>query len=121
MHLFVYGTLRSRYTNQYARRLAANATLLGEARVHGRLYDLGDYPGMLLSAAPDEWVVGELYELRDAALLTGLDAYEGDDFRRVSTTAMLGGGREVETCIYEYAGSPAESQRICSGDFTGPR
>ncbi|CAM2993926.1 gamma-glutamylcyclotransferase family protein [Rariglobus hedericola] len=73
--LFVYGTLKRGCKNHHH---IAGQTYLGEARTAGgyRLYDLGDYPGMV--AAPDDrdGVTGELWEVDDRAL-THLDDFEG--------------------------------------------
>ena len=45
-HLFVYGTLRRGSGHPMSRFLAARARLLAGARVPGRLYDLGGFPGL---------------------------------------------------------------------------
>ena len=48
LNLFVYGTLRDDPAHDMFHVLAANAELIGEATVAGRLYDLGEYPGLVL-------------------------------------------------------------------------
>jgi gamma-glutamylcyclotransferase (GGCT)/AIG2-like uncharacterized protein YtfP len=108
VHLFVYGTLRSGSDNPHARRLAANATLLGVARVRGRLYPVGIHKAIHLSSTADEWVTGELWELREPAILSELDLYEGAEYRRVLTFAHLNDGRQIETWIYELSAPPRE-------------
>ena len=114
-HLFVYGTLRSAFANRYARELSRKATLKGIARVRGRLYDLGDYPG--LRAAGDGWVTGELYELRDTAILDELDHYEGPEFRRQAGDAVTRSGAVTRAWVYEYSGPVWEDRLIASGDY----
>lgn len=70
--LFVYGTLRIGGSNDI-RRFGACSRLLGPARVRGRLYDLGDYPGLVLGGSG--WVSGELHAI-GAAIEPALDELE---------------------------------------------
>ena len=60
--LFVYGTLRRQSPHPMARYLARHARYVGTARVAGRLYDLGPYPGMLPAAEADDFVHGDLFD-----------------------------------------------------------
>ena len=117
--LFVYGTLRRGYTNRYARLLDRSAQYLGTARIQGRLYDLGRYPGVHLQGGADEWVTGDLFRLRNAeAVLAELDEYEGSAFERVSTMAVLSAADRVRCWVYEYKLGVAEDRRILSGDYS---
>ncbi len=124
--LFVYGTLRSGFTNHFARLLAAQAQLLGLARIEGRLYRIGHYPGAIASADSGEWVAGELYRMHDpAATLAVLDRYEGcgpDDappheFTRAQVPAILASGESLSAWFYAYNRPLMEDRRIPSGDF----
>ncbi len=54
--------------------LDTGGEFLGPAQIEGKLYDLGDYPGLL---AGDGRVEGMLYRLDDVSLLPALDAFEG--------------------------------------------
>jgi gamma-glutamylcyclotransferase (GGCT)/AIG2-like uncharacterized protein YtfP len=76
--VFVYGTLRAGEINDIgeaaARHDIAEPTLLGTATVRGRLFDFGQYPGLV----PDEAgtpVQGDVYEI-DPALIAVLDEIE---------------------------------------------
>ena len=82
--LFVYGTLRSDIA---AGDILASAERLTEATVEGTLYDLGDYPALMLYGGTP--VHGEVWRC-PLELLARLDEYEGTDrglFRRVAVTA----------------------------------
>lgn len=116
--LFVYGTLRSVFQNEFARLLAEGENLLGGGRVHGRLYDIGRYPGLVLSSAAEEWAVGEVYRLRDAdRTLAILDRYEGADFTRVSGDVLLDTGEPSPAWVYVYNRPVDEQRRILSGNY----
>jgi len=108
--LFVYGTLRSEFDNEYARLLRSEAEFAGKATVRGSIYRVKFFPAY--REEPDGEVHGEVYRLRDAATLAELDEYEGQDFERVKVETSRG-----EAWIYRYCGAPAAEARIASGDF----
>ena len=117
--LFIYGTL---HPDRAPAAIAPTARLLkpfggpgaNRATLQARLYNLGAYPGVLLSDDPSEAVVGELFELpigsQGTAILALLDAYE--DFRitdptnslflRQRTVATLADGATQECWVYTY-------------------
>ncbi|ABA87441.1 GGCT-like domain protein [Syntrophotalea carbinolica DSM 2380] len=73
--LFVYGTLQQH--GGAHELLAGQASLLGPARLQGRLYQVGHYPGAVLSTCPEDRVRGELFRMRHPeVLLARLDVYE---------------------------------------------
>lgn len=128
-HLFVYGTLRRAGGGPARRLLEEGATFVGAARVPGRLYDLGDFPGMREPASPEDRVVGEVYELSAPdELLPRLDAYEGcapadpppHPFRRSVRLAELEEGTRLPAWVYLYRPSVREARRIPSGDYLRP-
>jgi len=108
--LFVYGTLRSEFDNQYARMLRSQAELVERATVPGSIYRVSHYPAF--RPEPAGGVRGELYRLNDPeTTLKTLDEYEGAEFERV----MINGW-----WIYQFGGEPPENSRIVSGDFCAP-
>jgi gamma-glutamylcyclotransferase (GGCT)/AIG2-like uncharacterized protein YtfP len=114
-HLFAYGTLRRGSKNKFARLLHAHAQFAGKARISGRLYRLGSFPGAVSSNQSGEWVRGELYCLQDPRwILPALDAYEGPRFERVKLEVQLDSGRRIESWVYLYRGTPSGA-RIPSG------
>jgi len=115
--IFVYGTLRRGCANRHARLLERSAQFLGKARVEGRLYRVDSYPGITLGGEADDWVVGDLFDLKDPDTLTALDEYEGSEYRRVLTMAVLEGGTESQCWVYEFIGPVTEARRIVSGDW----
>lgn len=112
--LFVYGTLRSEFSNCYAVLLREKAELIGPAETNGSIFRIAHYPGY--RPHPPGIVRGELYRLRDPdAMLAALDRYEGADFERAEVT--IG---EARAWIYRYHSQPPENARIASGDFCRP-
>ena len=125
-NLFVYGTLRSGFQNKFARLLAERGTLLGRARIQGKMYHLDSYPGLVLSSEPDEWVTGEVYRLDDAAgTLAVLDDYEGCgphdelpyEFVRAIAKVRLVTGRHLAAWVYVYNQPLPEDRRVLSGNY----
>jgi len=109
--LFVYGTLRSEFENEYARLLRSQAEFVGKATVPGTIYRVEFYPAY--RSGPEGEVHGEVYRLKDAvATLAALDEYEGEGFERMKVETSLG-----EAWIYRYRGEPPPEARITSGDF----
>jgi gamma-glutamylcyclotransferase (GGCT)/AIG2-like uncharacterized protein YtfP len=118
MALFVYGTLRRGCANRHARLLDRSAKFMGTARIQARLYRVKWYPGIRLREAGDEWVVGDVFQLRDPSTLAALDEYEGSsEYRRVLAAADLENGDRVRCWVYEYIGPVREDRRIVSGDW----
>ena len=77
-HVFVYGTLR-RGEQRDINLLRLTPRWIGQAGVEGVLYDLGDYPGLVLGIDQhpgQKTVKGEVYEISDE-LERLLDEIEG--------------------------------------------
>jgi gamma-glutamylcyclotransferase (GGCT)/AIG2-like uncharacterized protein YtfP len=124
--LFVYGTLREFFDIPMARRLRREASSLGVARVAGRLYDLGAYPGMTPPRRRDEWVSGELYRLKTPGrTLRALDRYECGPvsslararFARERVRALRAAGGTHSAWVYRFRGPVRAQNRITSGDY----
>ncbi|CAB3765677.1 gamma-glutamylcyclotransferase family protein [Paraburkholderia solisilvae] len=105
-YVFVYGTLRAGEVNDIgqaaARSALATPTLIGEASVRGRLFDFGDYPGLV----PDNGgvhVKGDVYQI-DERLVPVLDqieeVYPGEAglFMQHEVTVHVDG--KAISCIY---------------------
>jgi gamma-glutamylcyclotransferase (GGCT)/AIG2-like uncharacterized protein YtfP len=124
--LFVYGTLRPGCGHPMAKYLADHGQLIGAAKVAGRLYDLGPFPGLVEPVAADHWVRGEVYELSDwEHTLAEIDRYEDSVndsplpmlFERLAAEVTLEDGRVLWTWVYWYRGDFRAEQRIVSGDY----
>lgn len=123
--LFVYGTLRKGSANSMHHMLGHDAKFVARARTQGRLYDLGEYPGLVASDA-GTWVHGDVYELGDpSAMLARLDDYEGcgpndarpHEYERVPCEVVMETGAHEVAWVYVYRGTLAGKREIPSGDF----
>ena len=116
-HLFVYGTLR-RGAPMHG-LLDRDVAWVAAARIRGRLYDLGAFPG-LAEGGRGDFVQGELYRITakdPVRLLDALDRYEGRTFRRVVREVQAQPGAPVRAWVFLFAGSLRGKPRILSGDY----
>lgn len=118
--LFVYGLLRRSQIGHTTLRLGARTRTLGRERIHGRLYHLGDYPGVI--TGPRGIVHGDLLAFEDPDLLAELDAYElyeperpnSSEYRRVEVDLLDSG---LRGWVYEYAMPLKGRPVIASGNW----
>lgn len=107
--LFVYGTLAPGRLNEHV--LAPIGGRWQPATVKGNLYEEGwgavvGYPAIVLSEDGPE-VHGLLFSAeRLDEHWERLDAFEGDGYKRVVTTAVLEDGVAVKAYIYELNEKP---------------
>lgn len=115
-HVFVYGTLRAGGSNDI-RRFVPAPQRVGEASIAGVLYDLGDYPGLVLGGAA--WVRGEVYRIAPKleAALDRLEAVADDDsglyIKR--EVGVLVGRRALRCLVYEIHPSRIEGRPVIAG------
>ena len=116
-YIFVYGTLRRGSKNESARLLQDQTRFIGDARMPGRLWGLGRYPGAVAAVQKDEWIRGEVYMFdTSSSLMQTLDDYEGSDFERALASVQLDDGQKKECWVYLYVGRTA-GRLIESGDW----
>lgn len=124
-HLFVYGTLRRGYRGEMQALLERRAEFVDTALFRGRLFLVDDYPGAIPSSKPDDIVHGDVFRLRDPALvLAELDAYErcgaegsGSEYYRKQAAVRLSSGRRIDAWIYLYGRPTLALRPIPCGDY----
>jgi gamma-glutamylcyclotransferase (GGCT)/AIG2-like uncharacterized protein YtfP len=116
--LFCYGTLMRGETNYHLLDPDRNIISVMQARLRGRLFELGNFPGMILSESPDQWVSGELFQLREMGkILARLDATEdfegygsaGSLYRRAIMRVTVYGAQHYLAWIYLLEHEPRGS------------
>ena len=115
--VFVYGSLRSGNAGAMSNRFP-DARFVAVARARGSLYDLGEYPGMLLNET-NSLVVGEVYEVNEETL-NRLDEFErSSDYVR-KQVVVEAGADEMNCWIYVPSYEPdfySNQTLIKSGDW----
>jgi len=126
-HLFVYGSLRSGFRSPVYEYISGYFNFIGEARVKGKLFDMGSYPGGVPSN-DGTFIIGELYSIRDEAefswAIGQLDDYEGVNvesdevqlYRRELTDVFIK-NEIIPAWIYWYNGDVSGKPVIASGDL----
>jgi gamma-glutamylcyclotransferase (GGCT)/AIG2-like uncharacterized protein YtfP len=109
--LFVYGTLRPGHAPAEIADVVDALKPIGKGTIMGRLYDFGDYPGVVLDGDANEKIQGDVFALpSDPQTLARLDDYEeyhpqnpeGSLFKRLRTTVTLLNGSRESCWVYVY-------------------
>lgn len=125
-HLFVYGTLMKKYTGYKPFNLEKYGKYICEGFIHGRLYEIDHYPGMILTNDPNEKVYGEFFLLNDfKASIHELDEYEDffpDDLENSLYVRQIEDinvkGREFKKAwVFIFNKDVDEKKRIISGNY----
>ena len=125
-YLFAYGTLQPDHAAEEIAPVVAKFRPVGKGHVRGRLYDLGEYPGAILSSSSRSRISGTVFRLPDdPAVLRKLDDYEGFDphdsvaslFVRRIHPVVMSQGRRLPCWVYVYNGKPEASRLVSGGSF----
>ena len=124
--LFVYGSLRSGFKSPVYEYISRFFTFAGDAKVKGKLFDLGEYPAAVPSE-DDSFIYGELYIAKNPAefswAIGQLDDYEGMNveegetplyLRKISTVYV--NDQTADAWVYWYNGDVAGKPAIEGGD-----
>jgi gamma-glutamylcyclotransferase (GGCT)/AIG2-like uncharacterized protein YtfP len=125
--LFVYGSLRSGFKSPAYEYISNYFSLIGEARVKGKLFDMGSYP-VGVPMEEETFIIGELYEVRNETefpwAIAQLDDYEAvvaesnerPLYRREQAEVYLM-NRKTLAWVYWFNGDISNSILIPSGDL----
>lgn len=109
--LFVYGTLLPGRAPAEIADVVDALKPVGKGTIRGKLYNFGDYPGVVLDDKASDEVHGEVFDLPgDPNALARLDDYEefhprdpeGSLFKRLRTTVTLLNGARENCWVYVY-------------------
>jgi gamma-glutamylcyclotransferase (GGCT)/AIG2-like uncharacterized protein YtfP len=127
-YLFAYGTLLIGTPDGAINQLISDFLRPRcRAYIHGRLHDLGAYPGAVRSYDLREKIFGHVFTLeRPERVLPALDAYEGyslhcpnrsEFVRRTATARQLPCQTPLTVWVYYYNWHPRRAPRLLSGDY----
>lgn len=126
-YLFVYGSLRRGFHSPAYEYISRFFTLVGDAKVKGKLYDMGTFPAGV-PTADNSFLKGELYRINNPSefswAIGQLDDYEGvtvdsDEmqlYRRELTSVHIDGSVS-QAWIYWFNGNVEGYPAIESGDL----
>jgi gamma-glutamylcyclotransferase (GGCT)/AIG2-like uncharacterized protein YtfP len=122
--LFVYGTLLLS-DNVHAVYLRNNSSFYHHGKLYGRLFDVGNYPAVILSDAHNYPIAGSIYRLDSPAqTLNLLDEYEGittdeneDDWYLRELVSIETASGNLNCWVYLYNLPVDELTEITSGDY----
>lgn len=125
--LFLYGSLQARTGHDQVDRIIARFTrVMYQGYVHGQLYDLGRYPGLLASDDSQQRVFGRVVSLSRAAFnLPLLDKFEdyrdkdqqGSEYLRRRVQVFCPHNRQLEAWCYLYNRPVQPESLIRSGSW----
>jgi len=124
-YLFVYGTLRKDFGNELHKLITRNSEFIGIADYQGKMYNIGEYPGIVASDDANSKVIGELYKLSNSLrLIRILDEYEefypeniAESVFVRNTVSVSIDGTTYEAYAYLYNHPTDGLPEITSGDF----
>ena len=125
-HLFLYGTLLPSEAPKEIASVVKRFRRLGSAKVRGKLYDIGEFPGAILDPSSRTMIHGELVVLpSDDRSLQTLDRYEEFDptdpqtslFVRRKATVRMADGTSREGWIYVYNRNPGNAKLTRGGNY----
>lgn len=126
--LFVYGSLRSGFRSPAYEYISRFFSFAGDAKVRGKLFDLGPYPAGI-SSNEETYITGELYKMKNDLefgwAFAQLDDYEGvsvepDEiqlYKRELVDVFMGDDVPTLAWIYWYNGNVEGKPLIESGDL----
>lgn len=126
LKLFVYGSLRSGFKHPAYEYVSRYFTLIGDAKVKGKLYDMGSYPAAI-PTEENNFIIGELYQLKNEKefnwAFEQLDDYEGVHpennepslYIRQKVTVFINAGTAT-AWMYWYNATIDDQPLIASGD-----
>lgn len=119
-YLFVYGTLLQDTNNEMSRFLSNHSRFVSKGYFNGKLYEVNQYPGAILSDYSRDKVYGSLFKITNIhRVFEVLDEYEGvveGLFKRTIINAFLP-NKTVLSWVYLYNQPITHLQIITSGDY----
>ena len=123
--LFVYGTLLPECNLSISTQFLEETEFLGNGYVFAKLYDLGDYPAMVLDITYEYKVFGQIYRLHSPKkTLALLDDYEDinpsfpEDNEYIRAVVKVNSSeREMNAYAYLYTKDVLPLKKIPSGDY----
>jgi len=125
--IFVYGTLRKKTATNMSHILTRYCEYCSDGYIHGKLYNVNQYPATIESNNSKDKVYGEIYQIVDGDLiLHQLDAYEEctdkfpepHEYTRKKIPVTLSNDANIITAwVYIFNHDISNLIQIKSGDY----
>jgi gamma-glutamylcyclotransferase (GGCT)/AIG2-like uncharacterized protein YtfP len=123
-YLFIYGTLLKDINSKMSLYLNENADFYNKGYFIGKLYNIGKYPGAIVSDDYKDKVHGNIFKLNNVDIFSILDDYEGvgnnfsypNEYVRKKIKVYTD-NEELDSWIYLYNYSVEYLYMIESGDY----
>lgn len=123
-YIFLYGTLKREFHHEILNTIADDVEYVGETLLHGKMYDIGEYPG----AIPDDkaMIKGDVFRLiKPRKVISVLDEYEGyyprnlnqSEYLRRKEKLKLKNSKKIDAWIYWYNNSVEGKKLIRHRDY----
>jgi len=97
--LFIYGTLLNE-NNEYAAYLKINSRFYSDGKIKGKLYDIGEYPGAILSSNDEDYIYGNILKLdHPEDVFPVIDDYEGYGVNQSTPNEFVRVEVQIETAL----------------------
>ncbi len=118
-YLFTYGLLMPGFKSEVEEHLKKNAKVFCKAKMHGLLFDCGEYPAAVVQEQTEQtWIYGWLYEvLNEENLFKVLDEFEGEEYIRLKKDIELENGTKLKAWVYLYNQPTDNLRKIASGNY----
>ncbi|MGR9100773.1 MAG: gamma-glutamylcyclotransferase family protein [Gammaproteobacteria bacterium] len=125
-YLFVYGTLKKNSKSPMRRSVSSHAEFIGQGCIQGKLFEIGGYPGAVISGSAADKVQGDLFRMaKPEKLFRILDEYEEcsdrfpepREYKRVKVKVLLHEGGSRAAWAYIYNRPVFGLKRIKSGNY----
>lgn len=119
-YIFIYGTLMKGYKSHKKFNLSKRLNYIGIGKLNGIIYDIGEYPGLVIDCDDEKTVNGEVYEILDQSVLQELDEFESykpsdpEDSLYVRTSVQLIDPK-IEAWTYTYNNCINDKKKIKEG------
>ncbi|MBK0379030.1 gamma-glutamylcyclotransferase family protein [Mucilaginibacter segetis] len=120
--LFVYGTLLQQH-NKFTLYLNMHCSFYNKGQIKGRLYDIGEYPGLIVDNNAG-YVYGNIYKIGNPEILRELDIYEGNGPEEEQPNLYIRQKHLIETdndtvkaWLYHYNLPIENLKQITSGNY----
>jgi gamma-glutamylcyclotransferase (GGCT)/AIG2-like uncharacterized protein YtfP len=123
--LFVYGTLLQP-GNEFADYVNQQCTYITSGKIRGILYDIGEYPGLIIPCDAQHHIYGSIFKLHHLEEnLKMIDDYEGFGPKQEQPNLFVRVIKPIETTddiieawVYLYNLSVANLPQIPSGNYS---